>query len=48
MRRAIPKGSRDLKWTRISRLAGLPLTGLARKILHRLKVMDKPKIGLLE
>jgi A/G-specific adenine glycosylase len=48
LRRAIPKGSRDLKWTRISRLAGLPLTGLARKILHRLKVMDKPKIGLLE
>jgi A/G-specific adenine glycosylase len=48
LRRAIPKDSRELQWTRITRLAGLPLTGLARKILQRLKVMDKPKIGLLE
>jgi hypothetical protein len=29
-------------------LAGLPLTGLARKILQRLQVMDNPKISLLE
>jgi A/G-specific adenine glycosylase len=48
LRQAIPKRSRELHWTRITRLAGLPLTGLARKILHRLHVMDKPKIDLLE
>jgi len=33
---------------RTSRLAGLPLTGLARKILQRLQVMENPKIRLLE
>jgi A/G-specific adenine glycosylase len=38
----------DLHWTRASRLRGLPLTGLARKILQRLDVMDIPKIALLE
>jgi A/G-specific adenine glycosylase len=38
----------DLHWTRASRLPGLPLTGLARKILQRLDVMDIPNITLLE
>jgi len=48
LRGAIPKGPRELHWTRITRLAGLPLTGLARKILQRLHLMDKPQINLLD
>jgi A/G-specific adenine glycosylase len=48
LRKAIPKGTCDLHWTRITRLSGLPLTGLARKILQRLQVMEKPQIDLLE
>ena len=46
--RAIPAGPRDLHWVRTPRLATVPLTGLARKILQRLKVMDNPNIALLE
>jgi A/G-specific adenine glycosylase len=48
LRRAISGTARDLHWVRTSRLAGLPLTGLARKILQRLQVMDNPQISLLE
>src|ERR1035437_6289688 len=48
LRRAIPKGSRDLHWVNISRLAGVPLTGLTRKILRRLHVMENPRMNVLE
>ena len=48
LRRAIPKGSHDLHWVNISRLAGVPITGLTRKILQRLHVMENPRISLLE
>jgi A/G-specific adenine glycosylase len=48
LRRAIPANPQDLQWVRIQRLATLPLTGLARKILQRLKVMDHPSLSLLE
>ena len=48
LRRAIPKGSRDLHWVPVSRLPGIPLTGLTRKILQRLHVMENPRINLLE
>ena len=48
LQRDIPEGSRELEWTRLSRLVSLPLTGLARKILQRRGVMDKPHIALLE
>ncbi|MGA1983140.1 MAG: A/G-specific adenine glycosylase [Acidobacteriaceae bacterium] len=48
LRRAVPKGSGDLHWANVARLAGLPLTGLTRKILQRLHVMDNPRINLLE
>jgi A/G-specific adenine glycosylase len=48
LRRAIPADAQDLHWVRTSRLATIPLTGLARKILHRLKVMDNPSLALLE
>jgi A/G-specific adenine glycosylase len=48
LRRAVPAAAKDLHWVRSSRLASLPLTGLARKVLQRLHVMDSPKISLLE
>jgi A/G-specific adenine glycosylase len=48
LRRALSAAAKDLHWVRSSRLAGLPLTGLARKILQRLHVMDNPKISLLD
>jgi A/G-specific adenine glycosylase len=48
LRRAIPAAAQDLHWVRTSRLASLPLTGLARKVLQRLRVMDNPRIPLLE
>jgi A/G-specific adenine glycosylase len=47
LRRAISAAGKDLHWVRASRLTGLPLTGLARKILQRLRVMENPKISLL-
>jgi A/G-specific adenine glycosylase len=39
LRRAVVAAKGDLHWTRTSRLASLPLTGLARKVLQRLDVM---------
>jgi A/G-specific adenine glycosylase len=48
LRRAVAGAERDLHWVRTARLAGLPLTGLGRKILQRLQVMDNPQISLLE
>ena len=48
LRRAIPKGSGELHWANVSRLPGLPITGLARKILRRLHVMEGARISLLE
>jgi A/G-specific adenine glycosylase len=47
LRRAISAAGKELHWVRSSRLAGLPLTGLARKILQRLRVLENPKISLL-
>jgi A/G-specific adenine glycosylase len=48
LRRAISKESGELHWAGISRLAGLPLTGLTRKILQRLLVMENARMSLLE
>jgi A/G-specific adenine glycosylase len=48
LRRAIPKDSHDLHWVPVTRLAGMPITGLTRKILQRLRVMENPRISLLE
>ena len=39
LRRAVPAARGDLHWLPTNRLAGLPLTGLARKALQRLDVM---------
>jgi len=48
LRQAIPAASRDLRWLRTARLHSIPLTGLARKVLKRLKVMDSPRPAVLE
>ncbi|HEY1742787.1 MAG TPA: A/G-specific adenine glycosylase [Granulicella sp.] len=40
LRRSVPAAKTDLHWTRTSRLTSVPLTGLARKVLQRLDVMD--------
>lgn len=40
LRRAVPASRTDLHWVRTGRLLSLPLTGLARKILQRLDVME--------
>jgi A/G-specific adenine glycosylase len=39
LRRAVPAAKTDLHWMRTSKLASVPLTGLARKVLQRLDVM---------
>jgi A/G-specific adenine glycosylase len=41
--RAIPVSAESLFWTPAERLLELPLTGLARKVLHRLGVMTIPE-----
>lgn len=48
LRRAVPAAKDDLKWTRTSRLASLPLTGLARKVLQRLDVMEVQSVQMPE
>ena len=50
LRRAIAESEdeRELHWTRTARLPGLPITGLTRKILQRLRVMDSTRMALLE
>ena len=47
LRKAIGADGRELVWVKSSVLPALPLTGLARKVLHRLKVMEGPAIELL-
>jgi A/G-specific adenine glycosylase len=44
----VRKDARELKWARTTSLAGLPLTGLARKILQRLHIMDEPRVELAD
>jgi len=48
LRSAMPAATHDLRWTRTARLASLPLTGLTRKILLRLKVMKNTRVTLPE
>jgi A/G-specific adenine glycosylase len=47
LRSSIPKGAGDLHWVNVQRLPGMPVTGLARKILQRLKVMDTVRMNVL-
>jgi len=39
LRRAVPTAKANLRWVRTTRLGEVPLTGLARKVLQRLRVM---------
>jgi A/G-specific adenine glycosylase len=48
LRKAIPKGSAELHWVGVGRLPGLPITGLTRKILQRLHVMESARMNVLE
>jgi len=48
LRGAVPADAHNLHWVRTTRLASLPLTGLTRKILQRLKVMKNTRITLPE
>jgi A/G-specific adenine glycosylase len=48
LRRRVPKDGGDLHWVNSARLPGMPLTGLARKILQRLKVMASARMNVLE
>ena len=48
LRSAIPTSPQALRWVRTTRLASLPLTGLTRKILQRLKIMKSTRIVLPE
>nr|WP_245817845.1 A/G-specific adenine glycosylase [Granulicella rosea] len=40
LRRAVPASKDVLSWQRVARLHELPLTGLARKVLHRIDVLS--------
>ncbi len=46
LRRAVPTAKDDLHWVRTSKLGSLPLTGLARKVLQRLDVMEVKPVRL--
>lgn len=48
LRRAVPNPARDLLWVPVMRLPGIPITGLARKILQRLNVMESARMNVLE
>jgi A/G-specific adenine glycosylase len=48
LRRAVPASKDDLRWIRTRRLHTLPLTGLARKTLQRLDVMEIQPVRLPE
>lgn len=48
LRRAVPAAKSDLFWIRTNRLAQEPLTGLARKVLQRLDVMEVKPLQLPE
>jgi A/G-specific adenine glycosylase len=48
LRKAVPTASADLHWIRTGRLLSLPLTGLARKILQRLDIMEVRPVDLPE
>jgi A/G-specific adenine glycosylase len=48
LRSAVPKDGGDVHWANVLRLPGLPITGLARKILQRLNVMASARMNVLE
>jgi A/G-specific adenine glycosylase len=42
------ENDRELHWVRASNLPGIPMTGLTRKVLQRLRVMESARMALLE
>jgi A/G-specific adenine glycosylase len=46
LREQIPAAAEDLEWVETGKLAQMPLTGLARKVLQRLAVMDLPRVTI--
>jgi A/G-specific adenine glycosylase len=46
LRRQIPAAAADLEWVETTKLAQVPLTGLARKVLQRLDVMAVPALRI--
>ena len=48
LRRAVPAAKSDLFWVRTNRLPQQPLTGLARKVLQRLDVMEVSPLRMPE
>ncbi len=46
LRSTVSAAPHNLKWMRTTRLDSLPLTGLTRKVLQRLHIMDKPSVTL--
>ncbi|MDP9049343.1 MAG: A/G-specific adenine glycosylase [Acidobacteriota bacterium] len=47
LRNAVPKNGGEAHWANVLRLPGLPITGLARKILQRLNVMESARMNVL-
>lgn len=47
LRRAVVQPPRDLLWVPATRLPAIPITGLARKILQRLNVMESARMNVL-
>jgi A/G-specific adenine glycosylase len=48
LRNAVAKSTGDVHWANVLRLPGLPLTGLTRKILQRLDVMESARMNVLQ
>lgn len=46
LRRQVPAAAADLEWVETTKLAQMPLTGLARKVLQRLDVMAVPALRI--
>ncbi len=46
LRRQVPAAAADLEWVETTKLAQMPLTGLARKVLQRLDVMAIPALRI--
>jgi A/G-specific adenine glycosylase len=42
----IPAAASQLEWVAVNRLAAVPLTGMARKVMQRLRLMAMPKVEL--
>jgi A/G-specific adenine glycosylase len=47
LRNAVPKNGGEAHWANVLRLPGMPITGLTRKVLQRLKVMESARMNVL-